>query len=420
MNTKIRKYIRLISESKYVFFINVSDRLFSFVIFLILARNFSYENYGEVITVFTVATIFSTILDLGFPAYLQRGISIDKLNSSAIFTNVFVIYLFNFLPFLILCFLTSHFIYSNIPINIFGVICIAMYISSLVNVCNKSLSGMFNFKSQFITFIISRSFIVIFFITGLYLIKFDLNSLLAVILIGFFLHLVLQLWFLDTNGINLKLRSFEIKFSKFIIKSTIPLGIAIIINFLYDKIDILLLSKILDFTKVAGYNIAYGLYKTSSLAFSFILVSGYSRVSFLSRNKKGVFLFLKKYFYILCVICVITAFILIIFSHFIIQLFYSSRYEESIPVLKVLSVGILAFGLNNLTGIILNGIGMYKTVMYITLFGLLVNVILNILFIPKFGIMAAAAITVITEYFVFFFEFYYLKKILNLSFVETT
>ena len=127
---------------------------------------------------------------------------------------------------------------------------------------------------------------------------------------------------------------------------------------------------------------------------------------------------MKKYFYILCVICVITAFILIIFSHFIIQLFYSSRYEESIPVLKVLSVGILAFGLNNLTGIILNGIGMYKTVMYITLFGLLVNVILNILFIPKFGIMAAAAITVITEYFVFFFEFYYLKKILNLSFSE--
>ena len=41
-----------------------------------------------------------------------------------------------------------------------------------------------------------------------------------------------------------------------------------------DKIDIIVLSFYTDFTLIAFYGIAYGLYKSSSLSFSFICSRG--------------------------------------------------------------------------------------------------------------------------------------------------
>jgi O-antigen/teichoic acid export membrane protein len=40
------------------------------------------------------------------------------------------------------------------------------------------------------------------------------------------------------------------------------------------------------------------------------------------------------------------------------------------------------------------------------------NVVLNFVLIPKYGITASAVLTVITEFFIFALEWYYLKKIL--------
>ncbi len=71
MANLIGKYFRVIKNSKYVLLINIADRLFSFVIFLLLARKFSPEDYGQIVTLFTLTTVFVTIFDLGLPIFLQ-------------------------------------------------------------------------------------------------------------------------------------------------------------------------------------------------------------------------------------------------------------------------------------------------------------------------------------------------------------
>jgi len=398
-----------------VLIINLVDRLYSFIIFLLLARNFSSVDYGQTVTAFSLAAVFSIIFDLGFPAYLQREIAVEKQNASHIFTNVFLSYLIIFIPYAGLILLVYMLIYKSIALYLIAVICASMYISSMVNLCNKALSGMMDFKSQLVSFLVSRIFILIFFCAGLYYFMFDLNSLLTTVLIGFFLHMVVVFWYLDNNNIHLEIKTFDIKYILFVLRNTAPLGIAIIMTYLYDKIDVLIISRLLDYAKVAVYNIGYGVYKSSSIAFSFILVSGFTRVSFLSRNRRGIYLFLKKYSAIIGFICFIVSVILILFATQIIHIIYTDKYRDSANILKILSIGIIAMGLNNVTGIILNGIGMYKAVMYITLFGLLINVGLNFAFIPVYGLMAATIITVITEYFIFGLEFYYLYKILKIK-----
>jgi O-antigen/teichoic acid export membrane protein len=101
------------------------------------------------------------------------------------------------------------------------------------------------------------------------------------------------------------------------------------------------------------------------------------------------------------------------FAEFLINFFYTNKFSESAPVLKVLSFAVIAIGLNNLTGIIINGIGLFKAVMYVTIMATIINVLINIITIPVYGIIAAAWVTVITEYIILIFEIYILSKALR-------
>jgi O-antigen/teichoic acid export membrane protein len=287
------------------------------------------------------------------------------------------------------------------------------YISSLVNLCNKALSGLNNFKSQFIAFTLPRILILAVFIAGFYMFSAGLNALMLVMLIGFILNLVLIFAYLKKAGIIFSLNYFRLNNISAILKFSLPLGFTVIFNFLYDKIDVLLISIIRDYTEVAFYNVGYGLFKAAMLSFSFLLVSGFTEVSAISSDKPRVKLFFKQYAKIIIVICVIMSVLLFFLSDFITNLLYTEKFQSSAIVVRILSLGIIAVGLNNLTGIVINGMGYFKVVMYITLYGLVLNLVLNAVFIPRYGIIAASVVTLITEYFVFLTEYFYLKKILK-------
>lgn len=413
MKNILRSYFKVFSESRYVLLLNITDKLFSFVIMLLLARNFSTEAYGEIVTLITLTTIFITIFDLGLPIYLQRAVSLDSSKSSEAFSKVFSAGLLLFTFYFLFGFGYLKLFYSGVSVSLFLIIAVMMYSSSLVTLCNKALSGLNDFKHQFIAFITARILILAAFLTGLYFLSFSLNILMFSMLAGFLLNLVLILIYVKKACIRFSFSYFSFGSISSVIKLSIPLGLAVIFNFLYDKIDILLISNLLDFSEVAFYNVGYGLFKASTLSFSFLLVAGFTKVAALGRNKVDITLFFKEYYKIILIICILVSITLYFAAGPLIKLLYTDKFLSSVKVLQILSVGLIGMGLNNLTGITLNGMGYYKIVMYITLYGLVMNVILNVIFIPVYGIIAASVITVITEYFIFLTEYYYLRKILT-------
>lgn len=195
-----------------------------------------------------------------------------------------------------------------------------------------------------------------------------------------------------------------------ILKISFPLALAVLFNFLYDKIDIILISKYTNFNETGYYNIGYGIYKSATLMFAFLLIIGLNRASVLSGNMSALKLLYKKYASILIFISIILNLILFFGGELIISLLYTDKFAPSDVIIKILSFAVLGISLNNLTGVLLNGIGDFKGNMYVTLIGLIINVILNLIFIPMYGIVAAAIITLITEYFIFFGGYYLLNK----------
>lgn len=70
-------------------------------------------------------------------------------------------------------------------------------------------------------------------------------------------------------------------------------------------------------------------------------------------------------------------------------------------------------GLNNLFGVALNGLGLYKENLYVTFTGLIINVVLNLMLIPTMGIMGAVIATLATEYLVLAGDSFYLNNFLR-------
>lgn len=407
------KYLRLFKGSKYVLLVNLTDKLFSFIILLLIARNFSTQIYGEVVSVFTLSAIFVVFFDLGLPLFLQRETVLNKPRATEIFSKVFSITLLLFIPYMISVVGFSLILYPEIPKPVTAIIAVTMYGSILIIICSKSLAGLSDFKSQFTSIWISRLCVVVFFVIGLYLLRIGLNILLTSVLLGFAFNIALLLYYLHKKNVSLSFSHFSLMEAKGVLNFSIPLGFAVLFNLLYDKIDLLLVSKFKDFSDAAYYNVGYGLFKSAMLGYGFLLVSGFTHVSSLSRNRRAVMLFFKKYIKVVALIAVVSSLVLFFAGPIAIILFYSEKFSPSIIVLQILAFGLIGNALNNLTGIILNGIGLFKAVMYITFFGLIINILLNIVFIPLFGIKGASIVTVITEYFILVFELYYVLKLLR-------
>lgn len=379
---------------------------------MLLARNFAADVYGQVVTLITLSIVLISFFDLGLPIFIQREIAVNRQKASEIYSRVFILGSLLMVLYFVLGTALVLIIYSDIPYILFIIISLMMYTSFLVTINNKTLSGISEYKKQFQSFLLPRILILAVLIPGIYLYSMNVNILLAVMFTGIGLNLLISLLILRKNDIRISVKYFSFSGIKKILAISLPLGIAVIFNLLYDKIDLLLISKILGFDEAAFYSIAYGLFKSSSIAFSFLLVSGFTRVAELHREPAAIKEFLTEHTMLISIICIICSLILFVFSDLIVTAFYTNKFGNSVNILRILSFGIIAMGLNNLTGIILNGMGYFKIVMFITLYALIMNVVLNFVLIPKYGITASAVLTVITEFFIFALEWYYLKKIL--------
>jgi O-antigen/teichoic acid export membrane protein len=412
MTLKPAYYLRLIKDSRYLLFINIIEQFFFFLVFLVFARKYSIESYGELITLFTLANVFIIFFNFGFPVFLQREIAISNEKSSELLNRILSINLLIFISYFLLTFIYYRLFYNTISINIFFLTMIPVYLYSNVNILNSVLSGLSEYKRQYKSFINSRIVTISIFLIFTLFLNSKLSYLLFIYSLGFLYHIILLV--LNLKKITGKF-IFPFKFGGMfdIIKISLPLGMAVIFNYLYDKIDILLISKFTDYTQVGYYNVGYGIYKASSIAFSFLLISGLTRVSYLSRRNSAVKLFFKKYSGILILIGVIINIFLFFASEYIIRFIYTDKFIDSVLILRIVSFAVVGLALNNLAGVILNGLGLYKENMYVTFTGLIINIIMNFIFIPIYGIIAAAVISILTEYFIFCGDYYFIKRFFN-------
>jgi O-antigen/teichoic acid export membrane protein len=368
-----------------------------FLITIIIARKFGVLGYGDFTKATSYIALSYLILDFGLNAfflqydnpkfktlfYLRILISlivfvainlivlILPYNSSlgtGFSGNVRVeIFIFSFSIFAQSIILSATAIFQK-SINYFRYM-IGIIIGSLVNLVLVLLFTFLNFSIFFILFAFTASSIT----SALLLIKLTRESI----------------WPL----------SFDRAFAKEIFIKSFPIGLMLIFNLIYFRVDMFLLSLLAPTKDVGIYGLSYKFFDflialplfLSNAIYPFLIKAKKEGKDFLSLTKNYFFVFL------------ITSFIIIIPFWFISPLFnlIKTDFADSIIPFRILLLSLPFFFTTSFLQWILITLDRQKYLMYVYLFSTILNILLNIIFIPQFSYIASATITLASEALVF-------------------
>lgn len=189
----------------------------------------------------------------------------------------------------------------------------------------------------------------------------------------------------------------ELYSHKAIFKRSYPMALSSISYFLMQSIDIVLLSKFTSFETVAYYAAAVKIATVTSLVLlSVNIIAGPKIAEFYTKNdKEALKTIVKKSSRLIVMFSIPAIIFLFLFSEFILGLF-GEEFVNAKHVLWVLLLGQFIRSLSGPIAIYMNMTGKQNRMHQFLFLGLGVNILLNWIFIPKFGMQGAAYATVIS------------------------
>ncbi len=187
---------------------------------------------------------------------------------------------------------------------------------------------------------------------------------------------------------------------KEIFKRSYPMALSSISYFLMQSVDIVLLSKFTSFETVAYYSTAVKIATVTSLVLLSVNIIAGPKIAeyYTSKDKKLLKAIVKKSSKLILLFSIPTILFLLFFSEFILSLF-GEQFILAKHVLWILLLGQLIRSLSGPIAIYMNMTGKQNRLHQFLFLGLGLNIFLNWIFIPKFGMQGAAYATVISILF---------------------
>lgn len=232
-------------------------------------------------------------------------------------------------------------------------------------------------------------------------------------LIGSLITSAAALVFIKKLNFNI-LPEFDLSFFTQAIKKNWPISVTLILNVVYFRLDAFVISTFRSFAEVGVYNLAFLIFQTLLVIPTFIMNSFYPIM--LNTLKKSSRLFLSQIrmaFLGLCLVSSVTALLTWVLAPLVIRVLAGTGFAGSVTTLRILSLGFPAFFISSLLMWTLISYGKYKQVLFIYLIGLIINFILNLIFVPQYSYIASAAITGISEYLILSLQLVILIPILR-------
>lgn len=406
-NISIKK---LIKRGQFTLYSALIEKFTFFIFFVFLARKTSVESYGSIVAIFAFSNILANFFEFGFGPYFQREASINntKLNEELQTAITFKIISLPFFFAIIISYFNFTHIKDTLILIVIGLTIFVFFINSIFT---SILYGKNLYSNSFLALFLSRIFII--FLLFLSFLFFpDEQFVLLVLLSGSLIQGYLLIKYLDSLNIKIIPGKVYKKTLKKIISSSLPIGIGISFVFIYDKVDVLLIEKIISPEAVALYAVAYSIYKLPQIL-SYVLLN--PLFSDFTRIFQGKGEFSLSYIIKPSVVFIIVSIIIIIginlTSEFLLTNIYGIKYASSAWILNMLCYALPGLFLDELTGTTLYSLRKEKGVMYSRFFSVLVNVSINLLLLKKIGIEGAIIATIAAEYSSFIIQFLILLKI---------
>ncbi|MBD3245190.1 MAG: oligosaccharide flippase family protein [Candidatus Moranbacteria bacterium] len=370
----------------------------SFIALSFITRLLGPEGFGAYSTIMAFFSMFSAVSDLGINQTVLREIAKTenkkqeaRLISTAISIKLaFTCFLF-LASFVFVKFLNySQDIKNGIVIVLIGLIFASLY-QSLTGVFQKRLLAYYVSMAELAGRIANLIWVLVCY-------KLDLG--LAWVVIGLILSWATTFSIVITltkKRLDIGL-DFNLKRIKKLLKEALPLGISAIVTFIYLRFDTIILSSIKGMEDVGIYNLAYKVFENLAYfpaMFMGLILPLFSKNIFYNKNKfKNI---ANKTFDAISLIAVGVSMGIFSLAPKVVSIIGGDGFEESVIVLKIITLAIFGIFMGQFFNSILISAKKQKNLLVIFVTAAILNVVLNLIFIPKYSFYASAAISVITE-----------------------
>lgn len=185
-----------------------------------------------------------------------------------------------------------------------------------------------------------------------------------------------------------------------VLKFSLPLLVVNMTSVVLSWTDSLMLGRYAGAAAVGGYNVSLTLarileFPIVALAFVFMPIAGDLFAKQQISELKQTYQILTKWIFF---VTLPFFFILTCFPEIIIRVLFGEQFVTSAQSLRILSLGFMSSAFWGVNGVLLVVLGMARPLMYINVFGAVLNVILNFLFIKEYGygLLGAATASMIS------------------------
>ena len=227
--------------------------------------------------------------------------------------------------------------------------------------------------------------------------KFGLLGYVASYVFGGAAFIIIAYWLIFQRTKKVILPQFVKEESIQITKHAWPIGLALIFNLIYFRIDVFILANFRSSAEVGIYGLAYQFFEAALSIPIFFTNAIYPLLTSLYQSSQLEF---KKQsmgwskILIAASVCLLS---FLVFISLLIPAVFGKQFSAATRALQILALGMPFFFISSLLWHLLIIYGKQKLLIYIYATGALFNLVANLIFIPVYGYLAASIITVVSE-----------------------
>ena len=371
------------------------------------------ESYGIYFSIFNFTMLFNMVLDMGTTNFNNRNIAQNTQLLDKHLSSFIVLRLLLGVAYFVVIFAVALLIgYRGIQLKLLFWIGLNQFLSAFLLYVRSNISALLMFKTDSVISVTDRLLMILF--CGLLLwgnitdqpfrIEWFVWCQTAAYLITIAIALAIVL-----RKANLRKLNWNKAFFLVIIKKSMPYALITLLMASYYRIDSVLLERLLPreigATQAGVYAIAFRLLDTLVMIaylFSVILLPLFSKML---KQKEDVVPVVRTSFSLLFLFSVTAVVILYAYRHEVIQLLYTEHVDDSVKVFQLIIFGLIPISMNYLFGTLLTANGSMKELNITAAIGIVINVTVNLLLIPRMLACGSAVASFCTQFAVSVFQF---------------
>lgn len=362
------------------------------------------ENYGMYFSLLNLSLLFNIFMDIGINNFTTTQVArFPKIASQYIHK----LFSFRFLLFGVYALITlalSYIMnYTQYEITLLSVFIFNQFLITLTSYFRSHFGGLHLFKTDALISVLDRLLLI--FICGALLLttknQFKIEWFLWSQTIAYACTFIIS-YILLTRKIGFPKLKFNFVFSFAILKKSYPYALLILLMMFYSRIDSVFLERIHPNGKFEAGVYAQGFrlldaFFMFGMLFANLLLPLFSRL--LVQDKKAIEPLLKTARNILLGGALLVATSCSFNAEFILQFIYKQNISASISSFQYLIWGFIGMCISLIYGTLLTANGQLKVLNWISIIGILINLSVNVVLIPKYGAAGAAIAVLFTQSF---------------------